>query len=112
MTPQQGNAPDFSKAGNSVRKNMWGEPWTLHVSQEGESWIEDCDRRIITFSQSVGVDARALNCVNALAGVENPAQWVKAVEEAIAYFSLIQDESEERTKILAKLSAARTGGKE
>ena len=98
MTPQQGNAPDFSKAGNSVRR---GIPMEYNLDE---------------------IDKRRDACFLAMAGIAEPAQWVKAVEEIEKYLDhrfncAIASDPYKKCDcgfkdILAKLTAARTGGKE
>lgn len=86
MNPQQGNAPDLIKQMVEAR------------------------------ASAVEYEKRRDACFTAMAGIAEPAQWVKAVEELERACNQMIDSMEGWkfqfiSQALAKLTAARTGGK-
>ena len=78
MTPQQDNAPDFSKAGK------YGEPLSLRRERDRICAISASGlSSILENGEGGGIEdmERAVACLNAMQGIADPAQWVKAVEE-------------------------------
>lgn len=58
----------------------FGEPWSIGTNAFGDGRVVDCDGKIM---ESDEVRARAITCVNALAGIPDPAAFREAVMELV-----------------------------
>lgn len=95
MTPQQGNAPDFSKAGKYGERLFWlqqGKKWALMADSKGKPCVlvdaKTCGDNWLL--EPINPESkrlkRMIDCHEAMAGIQNPAQWVKAVEDLDSIF--------------------------
>lgn len=65
------------------KTGKFGEPWKW--MPDG---IKDCDNRVVFDNDR---KRRAIECVNALAGISDPAAFVKSVEELVEAAKLSND---------------------